>query len=105
MSELRPINFTRGVPANESYPVNELIEAASSVWRDRGADILQYGPARGFAPLREWIAAWQGVDTDEVMVANGSLQFIEFLCQGLLQPGDVVFTESPTYDRTLTLLR
>ena len=37
--------------------------------------------------------------------SNGSLQLIEFLCAHLLAPGDVVFTESPTYDRVLTLLR
>jgi DNA-binding transcriptional MocR family regulator len=39
------------------------------------------------------------------MTANGSLQVIEFLCYHFLQPGEVVFTEAPSYDRTLTLLR
>jgi DNA-binding transcriptional MocR family regulator len=39
------------------------------------------------------------------MTANGSLQIVEFLCTYFLQPGDVVLTEAPTYDRTLTLLR
>jgi DNA-binding transcriptional MocR family regulator len=104
MTETAPINFTRGVPANESYPIAELVDAASTVLGQRGVEILQYGPARGYTPLREWIATWQKADTDEVMVANGSLQFIDFLCQALLRPGDVVFTETPTYDRTLTLL-
>ena len=40
-----------------------------------------------------------------MLTSNGSLQLIEFLCLRVLQPGDVVFTETPTYDRTLTLLR
>jgi DNA-binding transcriptional MocR family regulator len=39
------------------------------------------------------------------MTSNGSLQLIEFLSTHLLQPGDVVFTEAPSYDRTLTTLR
>lgn len=102
---MNTINFTRGVPANESFPIAELIDAASSILRTNGAAILQYGPSPGFPPLREWLAQWQQVGTEQVLTGNGSLQLIEFLCLHMLQPGDVVFTESPTYDRTLSLLR
>jgi 2-aminoadipate transaminase len=105
MPELAPINFTRGVPANESFPVGELIDAGRAALEQHGTTLLQYGPALGFAPLREWLAHWQGVAPNQVLTANGSLQLIEFLCHDLVRPGDVVFTESPTYDRTLTLLR
>jgi 2-aminoadipate transaminase len=52
MAELAPINFTRGVPANESFPTDELIAAATATLQQHGAEILQYGPSRGFAPLR-----------------------------------------------------
>ena len=99
------INFTRGVPANESFPVDEMIEASRAVLARQGASTLQYGPSLGFQPLREWLAEWQRVKVDQVLTGNGSLQLIEFLCFHLLKPGDVVYTESPTYDRTLTLLR
>jgi DNA-binding transcriptional MocR family regulator len=105
MPDLSPINFTRGVPANESFPTKELIEAATTTLQQHGVEILQYGPSRGFAPLRQWVAEWQGVAPDQVLLANGSLQIIEFLCQAMIRPGDVVFTELPTYDRTITLLR
>jgi DNA-binding transcriptional MocR family regulator len=67
MSELQPINFTRGVPANESFPLEEIRDAASTIIADSGAAVMQYGPAVGFAPLREWIAEWQGVQPDQVM--------------------------------------
>jgi DNA-binding transcriptional MocR family regulator len=99
------INFTRGVPANESFPVTEIAEAAQTALREHGTAMLQYGPSAGFQPLREWLAAWQRVGTDAVLTGNGSLQLLEFLCLDMIEPGDVVFTESPTYDRTLTLLR
>ena len=99
------INFTRGVPAIESFPVDELVDAAGAILRTSGATALQYGPALGFQPLREWLAQWQGVAADRVLTANGSLQIIEFLCVHMIKPGDVVFTEAPTYDRTLGLLR
>lgn len=99
------INFTRGVPANESFPVDELIDAAQAVLKEHAAAVLQYGPALGFLPMRQWLAEWQGVAVDQVLTGNGSLELIEFLCRHLISPGDTVFTEAPTYDRTITLLR
>jgi 2-aminoadipate transaminase len=99
------INFTRGVPANESFPLEEVASAAIDALKARGPAMLQYGPSAGFQPLREWLAEWQGVTPDRVLTGNGSLQIVEFLCLGLLAPGDVVFTETPTYDRTITMLR
>ncbi|HXC52472.1 MAG TPA: PLP-dependent aminotransferase family protein [Candidatus Limnocylindrales bacterium] len=99
------INFTRGVPATESFPVDELIDAASAVLKEHSASVLQYGPALGFLPMRQWLAEWQGVTVDQVLTGNGSLELIEFLCRQMIRPGDCVFTEAPTYDRTITLLR
>ncbi|OFW17960.1 MAG: hypothetical protein A3H97_06010 [Acidobacteria bacterium RIFCSPLOWO2_02_FULL_65_29] len=102
---MQTINFTRGVPANESFPIDDLAEAAGTILKSKGPAVLQYGPALGFLPLREWLAGWQGVGVDRVLIGNGSLQLIEFLCLQMLKPGDVVFTEAPTYDRTIGLLR
>src|SRR5437867_6266006 len=95
----------RGVPANDTFPIQEVIEAARAALAAKGAAMLQYGPSAGFTPLREWLAEWQGVSVERVLTGNGSLQLIEFLCLHMLEPGDVVFTETPTYDRTLTVLR
>lgn len=105
MAEQATINFTRGVPADESYPVEEIAEAAAAALRADGVAALRYGPALGYPPLRAWLAEWYGVDVDRVLVANGSLQIVEFMAMAWLQPGDVVLTESPTYDRTITTLR
>ena len=102
---MNTINFTRGVPANESFPIDEVIDACVAALKAHGAAMLQYGPAPGFQPLREWIAEWQRVTVDRVLLGNGSLQLIEFLCLHMLEERDVVFTEAPTYDRTLGLLR
>ena len=99
------INFTRGVPANESFPIDEVIAAAGAALKQTGVAMLQYGPSPGFQPLREWLAEWQRVSVDCVLTGNGSLQLPEFLCLQMLEPGDVVFVEAPTYDRTLTILR
>jgi 2-aminoadipate transaminase len=101
----KPILFTRGVPATESFPTEEIAEAAAAVIRERGASVLQYGPSSGLPFLREWLAEWQGVRPEQVLTANGSLQILEFLCLALTKPGDVVVTEAPTYDRAITMLR
>jgi len=60
MSDLKPINFTRGIPAIESFPVDDVIDAALAALKAHGRTILQYGAAIGFAPLVEWLAQWQG---------------------------------------------
>lgn len=105
MSEQETILFTRGVPADESFPVAAMAQAAQSAVSKYGQVILQYGKPFGFAPLIDWLAKWQGVSAEQVLTANGSLQIIEFMCYHFLQPGDTVFVEAPSYDRTITLLR
>jgi 2-aminoadipate transaminase len=101
----QPILFTRGVPATESFPTDEIAEAAAGVVRERGSAVLQYGPSPGLPFVREWLAEWRGVRPEQVLTANGSLQILEFLCLALTKPGDVVVTEAPTYDRAITMLR
>jgi DNA-binding transcriptional MocR family regulator len=105
MSSPELINFTRGIPANESFPFQELNEAASRVLKEHGPAVLQYGPASGFPPLREWIAGWQGVQPEQVLTGNGSLELVEFICRHLVREGDAVFCESPTYDRSILAFR
>jgi len=105
VQRLKTILFNRGVPATESFAIEDVSEAAAAALLAHGPTLLQYGPSLGFAPLREWLAAAHGVPVEQVIVGNGSLQLLEFLCLSQVRAGDVVLTESPTYDRTLTLLR
>jgi DNA-binding transcriptional MocR family regulator len=105
MSDPKPINFTRGVPATESFPLTDVIESAQAALAQHGAAMLQYGPSRGFAPLCEWLAQWKGVKTEQILTGNGSLHLVEFLCFHMLKPGATVFTEAPSYDRAITMFR
>ncbi|HEY4690094.1 MAG TPA: PLP-dependent aminotransferase family protein [Anaerolineae bacterium] len=105
MSDLKPINFTRGIPAVESFPIDDMIDAAAAALKQHGSTLMQYGPSLGFAPLREWLAQQHRVEPNQVMLGNGSLQLLEFLSLLMIQPGDIVFTESPSYDRAITLLK
>jgi DNA-binding transcriptional MocR family regulator len=105
MSNTQPINFTRGIPANESFPLAEITEASRAILASNGPAIMQYGPALGYAPFREWLADWQGVESSQILTGNGSLELVEFLCRYMIQPGDAVFTEAPSYDRAIGLFR
>lgn len=105
MSNAQTINFTRGVPANESFPLADISAASKAILESHGAAIMQYGPALGFAPFREWLANWQGVGPDQILTGNGSLELVEFLCRHMIQPGDAIFTEAPSYDRALGIFR
>jgi DNA-binding transcriptional MocR family regulator len=105
MPATETINFTRGVPANESFPSAEIAACTQRVLEQQAVAVLQYGPAAGLASLREWLAQWQQVPVERVLTGNGSLEIVEFLCIALLRRGDVVYTESPSYDRALTLFR
>ncbi len=103
---MNPINFTRGIPADESYPLERVAECASSVLHGPNAvETMKYGTGYGFNPLREIIAKKYNAKLENVMVGNGSLGFIDLIGLAWLQAGDAVLVESPTYDRTLTLLR
>src|SRR3954463_10521123 len=99
------ISFARGAPSLDIVNVEGLKSAAVRAFdRDPGG-ITAYGTSVGSLPLRKWIAEKHGVEPEQVLVTNGSMQADAFLFQLLLQAGDAVVVESPTYDRTLLNLR
>ncbi|MGW0435696.1 aminotransferase-like domain-containing protein [Micromonospora sp. NPDC003197] len=99
------ISFARGAPSLDIVDIDGLKAAAVRAFDADPAGITAYGNSLGYLPLREWIAAKHGVDVDQVLVTNGSLQADAFLFDRLVKPGDAVVVERPTYDRTLLNLQ
>jgi 2-aminoadipate transaminase len=99
------ISFARGAPALDIVDVAGLKAAAARAFDADPSVVTPYGASTGYPPLRRWIADKHGVDVDQVLVANGSLEVDAFLFEHLVSPGDVVVVEKPTYDRTLLNLR
>jgi 2-aminoadipate transaminase len=99
------IKLTRGVPPVESFPTGQISECAVAVLAEHGDIVLQYGPSRGFPALRGLIAAEAGVDGDQVILGQGSLQLLDLCARTFVKPGAVVYVEEPSYDRALTILR
>jgi 2-aminoadipate transaminase len=97
------ISFGGGLPAAELFPVEEISAAQDRVMRARGAAALQYSVTDGVRELREWVAARlraeQGLDVraDDVVITGGSQQGLDLYARVLLDAGDVVALENPSY--------
>lgn len=104
-SEPAPISFARGAPSLDIVDVDGLRAAADRAFANDPAGTTAYGTSIGYRPLRAWIADKHGVAEEQVIVTNGSMQADAFLFEALVEAGDVVVVEKPTYDRTLLSLR
>ncbi|WP_308638607.1 aminotransferase-like domain-containing protein [Paenibacillus silvisoli] len=96
------ISFAGGLPAEELFPLDAVKEATERVFRTGGKNALQYGLTEGFLPLREQLCermASKGmpVQPDEMIMTTGSQQAIDLVARVLLEPGDIVLVENPTY--------
>jgi len=96
------LSFAGGLPAPELFPVEAIAQAHADVLADDGRAALQYSTTEGYGPLREWIASHLAerdlhVATDQVLITNGSQQGIELVAKMMLDPGDVVLVENPSY--------
>jgi 2-aminoadipate transaminase len=99
------ISFARGAPSLDIIDVDGLRAAADEAFAADPGGMTAYGTAVGYVPLREWIAEQHGVAPGNVFVTNGSMQADAFLFDALVEKGDTVVVERPTYDRTLLSLR
>ena len=105
MAETNDISLARGAPSLDIVAVDDLRAAADRAFDNDPKGAFSYGTSAGYPRLVEWIATKHGVDQKQVIATNGSLQADAFLFQQLVEPGDVVVVEAPTYDRTLLGLR
>ena len=101
----KAISFARGAPSLDIVDVDGLKAAAERAFTNDPAGVTAYGTSIGYPPLRELIAERHQVDPSRVLVTNGSMQADAFLFDALIESGDSVIVERPTYDRTLLALR
>jgi 2-aminoadipate transaminase len=96
------ITFSGGFPAKETFPVGEIREVVEELLRSDAARALQYSPTEGLPESRAAAAdfvATQGVrpDPDGVLITSGSIEALQLLSRVLLDPGDAVLVEAPSY--------
>ena len=104
------ISFAPGYPAPETFPWDEFTGIARELLTGADGGTLQYGPTRGYKPLLETIAGImeaRGARTsiERLLITTGSQQGLDLVARVLLDPGDVVLVELPTYTGAITAFR
>ncbi|MGA3211725.1 MAG: PLP-dependent aminotransferase family protein [Terriglobales bacterium] len=96
------ISFAGGLPAPEVFPIARIRECCARVLQESGPAALQYSATEGYKPLREWIAAnlqRYGIlaGPENVLITSGSQQALDLIAKLLINRGDRVLVEAPTY--------
>ncbi len=104
------ISFAPGYPAPDTFPWRDFQAIAADLFASQDGGLLQYGPTRGYKPLLEAINGIQrsrGIESafDELLVTTGSQQGLDLVGRVLIDPGDVVLVELPTYVGAISAFR
>jgi 2-aminoadipate transaminase len=97
------LSMTGGFPTPATFPTDELDEIAARLVREDAAVALQYTPCAGLPSVREYLIDRQErlqgrrPDPDELIVTSGGMECIAMMCQALIDPGDAVAVEAPSY--------
>lgn len=104
------ISFAGGAPAKELFPKDKLAEISKEVLEKNGEIALQYGVTEGYEPLRQWVINRlknqnNVCDNDNVIIVSGGQQGIDLAAKSLVNPGDGVICEEPSFIGGLNTFR
>src|SRR5574344_2425055 len=105
------ISFAGGFPDSALFDVEGIRAASEQVLQNDSAAALQYGATEGYQPLREQLASFmhskgvQGLQPEQLIVTTGSQQALDLLGKTLIDPGDKVIVEGPTFLATIQCFR
>lgn len=110
------VRFATGTPAPELYPVETIRDLFAEALGAGGQRLLQHTPTEGYPPLRAELAGWMertaaqagaptSISARDVVVVAGSQQGLYLLAHTLIEPGDLVAIESPTYLGAIQVFR
>ena len=96
------ISLAGGLPDTSTFPPQSFAAQMTRIAQESAAEALQYGPTEGFEETKECIAAVMDAEgmlaePEDVIVTTGGQQAIDLLCKTLVDPGDPVICEAPTY--------
>jgi 2-aminoadipate transaminase len=96
------ISLAGGLPDTSTFPADTYAALMHRVAEESCARALQYGPTEGLGVVKGCVAevmAAEGtiVDPDDVLITTGGQQVIDLVCKTLIDPGDVIVAEAPTY--------
>jgi 2-aminoadipate transaminase len=96
------ISLAGGLPDTSTFPAEDFSALMARVGAESSAAALQYGPTEGLAAIKDCIAEVMAaenmeVEPEDLLVTTGGQQVIDLVCRALIDPGDVVLAEGPTY--------
>ncbi len=96
------ISLAGGLPDTSTFPPKSFAAQMTRIAQESAAEALQYGPTEGFEETVDCILQVMGAegmlpDPEDVIVTTGGQQAIDLVCKTLIDPGDVVICEAPTY--------
>ena len=97
------ISFAAGNPAPEAFPKEEIAKISADLLANDPILALQYNITEGYTPLRDYLKGWLGSkgcfhpEFDELIVTSGGQQANELSCKVLLNEGDTLICESPSF--------
>ncbi|HYS18907.1 MAG TPA: PLP-dependent aminotransferase family protein [Candidatus Binatia bacterium] len=104
------VSFAGGMPDSGLFPTDAFRRVLNQVIREEGASLLQYYPAGGYPPLRQYLSTYLlrfGLEArpEDILIVNGSQQGFDLIARTLIDPGDFVAIEQPTYPRAMQVFR
>ena len=104
------ISFAPGYPDPQTFPWTDFREICAELLSGTDGNVLQYGPTRGYRPLLETvlgIVKARGIEAkiEDLLITTGSQQGLDLVARVLLDAGDVVLVELPSYTGAITAFR
>lgn len=105
------ISFTAGSPSPDEFPIAELTEAAKNIFENNAVTALSYGITEGYQPLRDLVTEQLKAERvyaeggDDVLIVSGGQQALDFTAKCLINDGDTVLVEAPTFLNALNTFR
>ncbi len=96
------ISLAGGMPHASSFPLQEILEATRKVIEKEGEIAFQYGSSEGNIELRKFIANFMKDDgikvyPEDIIITDGAQQALDLVAKIMINPGDPVITEAPSY--------
>ena len=110
-SDPNVIPLSAGNPAPDAFPYDAVQEISQNLLRHAPIEALQYGVTEGYGPLRQHLLAYMkkkhhvGGEDDDILITSGAQQVMDLLTKTLLNEGDTVLCEAPSFIGSLNTFR
>ena len=105
------VSLSAGNPSPDAFPAKEIAEISAKVLAENPISVLQYSVSEGYTPLRQHLTKYMkkehnvGRDGDDLLITTGAQQVMDLCSKALVNEGDVVICEAPSFIGSLNTFR